>query len=1074
MSKKTTTPDLQLNTLSTTTVVPGVKTKGENTPIRVLIVDDQPILHIGINSILQNFQEIEVVGEAYSREEALNLCPQVLPDIILIDLIIPDKIGISVIGEITREHPEIKIIVITSDADPEIIQSAFDAGAIGYLLKALSVSDLIESIKSAFKGLPVLSLEVIQSILQSKTEAKNSSTQHLELVTTKLHRPRLSQKILHRHRLYEHLEEYVDYPLTVVSAPVGYGKSTLVSAWLESESQAHAWLTLDESDNDFEKFNSYFLASLQKVVPEFRRHSKWANDKDAPPNAQLLANKLINDLDPLGTDFIMVLDDYNVIDNPEVHEFLSTLLQHPPQGMHLFIVSRHEPDLSISKLRVRNQVNEISVLDMQFTVEETTTLIQERLNVEVTPSVAAHLSQRAEGWIAVLNSIAFSSGNGEVLELVSVDQELMSNMALDFLMTEIFADQPKDIQNLMLKTSILDDFNASIHDAISSPKIGGQSALIRGEDYINWLIAKNIFVVPLDDEGKLFRFHGLFRQLLHRKLRKQYDSDEISIFHTRASNWYAENGQIENALRHAQSAGNVDVAAEVVANYRHELTHQGHWQQLEEMLHNFPSSIIESHPELTMAKVSVLYQDFQMAEIPALLDREEFLLSENGLDHSTAIQLQGELDAYRSLLCYWKADADGTVANAQAALENLPGDWFTPRALALQHLAAGYQMQGDIEHAQTMRGEPLDHAHMDSTPPYYSHLLAGSCMRQWVSANLPDLRYTSSHSLVFAENHALSESLASANYFMGVASYEENNLEGAHQYFDNLYEQRYEGKLHLIAHGLLGLSTTYQAMGEPEKALHTIDNVTEFLLEKHNRDLLEITEAFRAELDLRQGNLAAAKLWTEKFVPKGSQPMSVFYHPDITYIKVLLAINTESNMAKAEKLINRLKKHLKLIHNKRFLIEVFCLEALMHDAQQKNKEALASMEQAILLAEPGGLLRVFLDYGPKVAHLLALLDQQGVSQGYVQELLKAFVEEKPNSIGGANQALIDPLTARELQILGLLAKRKTNKEIAADFVISPGTVKTHTIKIYQKLEVNGRREAVEKGEALGLIATATR
>lgn len=1052
------------------TLLQGVQSMGKNIPIRVLIVDDQPILHNGISSILQMFEDIDVVGKAFSGEEALNISPQVDPDVILIDLIVPDRAGVEVTREIMNKYPHIKVIVITSASDPDIMQSVFDAGAIGYLLKDLAVDELVESIRAAYRGLPVLSMDVIQTIMRTNSVAKKSDPKPWEPVRTKLHRPRLTQKILHRPRLYDLLEQTIDYPLTIVSAPAGYGKSTLISAWLESGSKPHAWLTLDEHDNDLAKFNSYFLAALQTLFPEIGGNTQRSVNNFEQPNAQLLAKGLINDLDTIATDFILVMDDYNVIHDPEVHEFLSTLLQHPPRRMHLFIATRHEPSLTLPRLRARNQVNEIGVEDIRFTMGETVALINERLNLKVDHSIASHLLQKTEGWIAGLNMIMFASGNGEDLEHVSLNQGPNYHLALDYLMVEIVAKQPQAIQTFMMKISILEEFNASISDSICSPKIGGQSASMSGEEFINWLITNNMFVVPLDDEGKFYRFHNLFRQLLQRELRKQYGSDEIYLFHTRASNWYAENGEIENALRHAQAAGNIDVAAHMFANYRHELTHHGRWEQLEEILQIFPPSIIESQAELTLVRVALLYQNFQISEIPAQLERVEALLAEYGLDRSNVYQLQGEVDAYRSVLCYWAVDVQGTVKRAQAALENLPIDWFYTRALALQHLTAGFQMQGDIENARSMQADPLDQAQLNINPLYYSRLLTGSSMSQWVSADLLELRYTSSHSLALAEKHALSECLASANYFMGIVSYEENNLDGAIRHFSVLYEQRYEGPLHLVVHGLLGLSHTYQVLGQHNEARRIVDNVTEFLLEKRNRELLAITEAFRAELDLRQGNLAAAKLWAEKFTPNGLGPMPIFYHPNLTFVKVLLAIDTEASRNKAAHLLSRLQKHLKEIHNKRFLIEVLCFQALLHDTQGDEKQALVNLEQAVLLAEPGGLLRVFLDLGPKLAHLLGLLDQEGVAQAYIREIMQAFLEEKPILPTRRKQSLIEPLTNRELQILGLLAKRKTNKEIATDFVISAGTVKTHTIRIYQKLEVNSRREAVEKGVALGLIA----
>jgi LuxR family maltose regulon positive regulatory protein len=463
-----------------------------------------------------------------------------------------------------------------------------------------------------------------------------------------------------------------------------------------------------------------------------------------------------------------------------------------------------------------------------------------------------------------------------------------------------------------------------------------------------------------------------------------------------------------------------------------------------------------------------------------ILDKVEALLAQMPLPAETANPILGEVYLLRgAILTAQKGHLQETLTNAQHALELLPSDWHYATTAAKMTVIASYHMLGDPDRAYAQLYDLLDKADFEDKTSHATLLLYINCVLHWVDADLPALMRVASRYLEIGQRLKLPESIAVANGFLGVAHYQRNNLAVAERYLATTAGSVvYKVVASWYVQGTLALAQTYLALDRQEQARETVEKTGANLLEIQSNQLLPVVEAFQAELSLNQGHITQADRWAKQYNPLPLMLMHRFYVPQLTLVKVWLAQDTETSREQAADLLTRLQAFIKRTHSTRYLIEVLALQAMLDDAQGHQSAALAKLEQAIHLAEPGGFIRLFVDLGPKLLPLLNQLRHRNVTLDYITQILSAFGTDgrppftdhsgQPSAAGG----LLEPLTEREFEILMLLAQRLSNKEIAVQLMISSGTVTQHTHNIYQKLNVKGRRQAVGKATELGILTPA--
>ena len=871
----------------------------------------------------------------------------------------------------------------------------------------------------------------------------------------------------------------MDRPLTLVAAPAGYGKSVLVSAWLNICERPSAWLSLDETLDDLGTFLTYFVTAIQGVFPSaLQRTQELLTAINLPP-IRVLAGSLINEIDELERDFIIVLEDYHSIRRQEIHDLVTLLLQPPAQHMHLVLITRHDPPLPRSVLLARNQISEVRHADLRFSADEVASFMQNTLGSRPPDAIIAALAETTEGWITSLRlAVLARSDSPDASGAAAQFQTLEHNRNLtDYLLREALAQIPPAVADFLRKTAILDRMCAPLCEALlgRSPLEGSAQARLE------WLEQNNLFTVSLDDERRWYRYHHLFRSFLRGELERRYDPGDVALLHTCASGWFARQGLLEDALRHALLGHDMLAAVRLVAQQRHALMDSEQWQLHERLFRMFPAETVAEYPDLMlMASWMARLQGSGEAQILELLERAASLTAQMPDQSEYELQLRGEIDTLRAMAVYHVAiDREDVIALSLRALATTPRDWYYVRSTAWLYLAGGYQMAGSLDraYAALAEGQPEDVA---QTGAMRSRVTGARCFVEWMAGDLQAMPDGVASMLAVSEAYHCRESLGWAHLLFSVVAYQHNDLAAAEAHARAVEEMRYLGRSNIYLQSAFIYALIFQARCLPDQASQKVDQAVNFLRETRSDGLLPLAEAFRAELAVRRGDLGATRHWAKIGPHQPLTALPYFYAPQLTLPKILLAHDTPASREQAAEVLSRLHAFVTSIHNTRYTIEVLALEAMCYHAQGNIQGACTALEQAVVLAQPGGFVRIFVDLGPALGDLFGRLAPRAPAHRYVDQILRAFAAERwpqqpqPVEVSAGSAAMIEPLTRRELQVLELLAQRMTTKEIAEKLLLSDLTVKRYRANIYQKLGVHSHRQAVSEAAALGILSSASR
>lgn len=893
------------------------------------------------------------------------------------------------------------------------------------------------------------------------------------LLRTKLFRPSPPQDYVVRPRLVEALNEGLGRPLTLICAPAGYGKTSLASAFLATCPLPSAWVSLDEGDNDLRLFLEYVLAALDGAYPQAVQGTQSLLAGAVLPRVAVIANSLVNELAELQQPLILALDDVNDIRDPDVIHLLDALLGQPLSGLHVILLTRREPSLPLAKLRMRGQVTDIRSQDLRFSAHEAAAFMQHAIDIPLSEEAIGALVEDTEGWPAGLRLATLTLRHGGD----DIDRRIASMHAENrhvtaYLVDEVLSRVPSDIAQFLIRTSILDRLCGPLCDAVT----GVEGVPSRGQAHLAWLASANLFITSLDQEGLWYRYHHLFRVLLQRELARQLDAEAIGNLHRRASAWYANQGDIDEALRHAVAGHDSVTAAQLVADHRHHLLNTERRPQLERWLRLLANSDMAQHPDLVLAQAWIaLLGRAESQTVLALVDQAQALVEQTGGQGARARSLQGEIDTLRCIEKGFAAsDPHGVVMLATRALAAMPLAWTMARTEAWLHLALAHLMLGELDRSRTVLAEANREAAAALDAPR-ARRAGAECFIHWMAADLTSMLQAAHQTVTAAQaSDQQRESLGWGHYFLACGHYLRHDLAAAEFHANAVLDQRYACHRIAVTQSAILLAAIGRARCDDDAARQGLDRASAFLLEIDSPALLPVVQAYGAELAAGQGDLDAAGAWAATVgprVPLGV--MAFFYAPQLTLPKVLLAINTPESRQQATDALARLHTFVTQTHNTRFTIDVFALQALLHQAEGNEPAALQALQRAVALAKPGGLVRVFVDLGRDMAALLQRLARRESGSEYIAHILRAFPAFPPpfpSPTRPAPQAtLIEPLTWREQDVLALLAQRLSGKEIAQRLVISEATVKRHCANIYQKLAVSGRREAVNAAVGLGLL-----
>ncbi len=893
---------------------------------------------------------------------------------------------------------------------------------------------------------------------------------------TKLHRPPVGKDHVNRQHLLDRLNKGLHRPVTLVSAPAGYGKSTLISRWLDISDIPCSWLSLDEQENDLRQFLFSFLAAVQSIFPEAGRGTKAMLDAPNLPPVTVLADTLVNEIDEIDQDFIVVLDDFHFIHEKSVQEFLGKVLRHPPQPMHLVLVGRKDPFLPISTLRARDQLTEVRTHDLRFSASEVKAFVESNLDNPIEDDTAIELAEKTEGWVtglrlAILAMRGHDDAVGELLELKGT-----TGYVTEYLITEVLEVQSPAIRKYLLSTSILESFCAPLCDVLCRTDADPDESAIDGNAFIIKLQKENLFPIALDAENHWFRFHHLFQDLLQSQLKRRYSPEEISSLHARAGEWFSENGFIDEAIRHQVAAGDVNKAIQLVEQDRQTLLNNDRWSDLDKWLSALPDTAIEQRPELLLAKAWVHYFKFQHALVLPALEIVESLLN----DDSAGQPLFGEIYLFKGVFCYWQGDGLRSLEYIEDALERIPSEYPMIRGFAEIYFGLAGQMQGQKERVDQVLSDLLSEQILDNlrkirlmVARVWIHMFSGELEVAFM-LNRQLLNETTGNSR--AAFHAFSL------YNQGRIHFQRDELHSAIHYLGLAAEMPYLMYRRADVDCMAGLALAYQAMQQTEEADAALKRLFDFTRSFNDSALSDMAQSCRARVSLMRGEAVSDQDLPNITGKTGTGNMGLTLEiPIITQCRLLLAKGSDADLQKAEEKLQECLQLNRARHNTYQMIGIMALLTLIIDRRGRTDESIELLKQAVAMAEPGGFIHPFVESGRPMANLLKRLMGQDVAPNQLEKILNAFEDINHTAATQASvadtsspstptpQPLIDPLSNRELEILEFLAKRLQNKEIAERLFISPNTVRTHLQNIYQKLDTSNRRQAVAKAFDLGIL-----
>lgn len=941
------------------------------------------------------------------------------------------------------------------------------------------------------------------------------------LVATKLTIPPARSTLIPRPHLLERLQVGLRGALTLLSAPAGSGKTTLLSAWRatpEGQVTPLAWVALDEEDNDPRRFWRYVLTALDSAVPGAGTAPLEVLQSSDAPSLEAVLTALVNGLAEQRKDVVLILDDYHVIEADAIHRMLTHLLEHPPSCLHVVLATRADPLLPLARLRARGSVTELRAADLRFTVDDTGAFLNTVMGVSLSSEEVAALATRTEGWVAGLQLAGLSLQGRSAEDTARFIAEFTGShrYIVDYLLDEVLLRQPEEVQRFLLHTCILGRLCAPLCAALlegedpPDERIAAkpETGIAGSQEMLEWLERHNLFLIALDDERRWYRYHYLFADAVRQRQRNNAAIPEASVLHRRASGWFAQQDLVDEAITHALAGGDFDAAAALLPRATRRMGPHGTLQGLSAWHAALPEALLRARPQLALGYAWILldFRDFRRAK--------EYL-------HHADVALQTSQEAYpahereaihaaiaadRALIAVLQGDAAGAMVQAQAVLSGLEDAGGRTRsgtgaaarsitgiALGLAHLSRG-AMSEAVEAFREVAG--ANHAPHQALLPFLATV--GEACAHRLAGNLDLARSTYERALPWSVESAQTSVLAGSLH-TGVADIlrERNELDAAReraaQGISLMPEAGATGAERWIEWqvcNLLVLARIKQAQGDLDGALTDVHEAQHHLAGSGDSTIAAILAAFQAQLHLTQGNLDPAVRWLRSAAGQvrlriGLTPPVFGYlteYLELTPIQVLIAQGRAGRdptaIHRALALLGQLQEKAGWLEMVWLRSKALVLEALAHQALGEMSAARSVLDNALVLAEPGRWVRLFLDEGSPIADLLRERRTNGTTSTFAAVVLAALESRPDRDIPttmreqdgtSLSPPLTEPLTPRERDVLRLLAAGQSNPEIARSLSVELNTVKTHVKSLYGKLDVHSRMDAVRRARELALL-----
>lgn len=907
-----------------------------------------------------------------------------------------------------------------------------------------------------------------------------------DLLASKFYFPPHRRDLVQRPRLLESLDAGLSRKLTLVSAPVGFGKTTLVSEWIRDCGHPAAWLSLDKNDNDPSRFLIYLIAALQRIDSEIGVDVQAVLEESPSPHFEILLTRLIREMERFPEKSILVLDDYHLIDSKSVHDVINFLIEYLPPTIHLVICGRTDPPLPISRLRVQGDVNEVRTSNLRFTKREVASFLNDLMGIDLSSDGIAALEARTEGWVASLKLAALSmQGRHDWPEFIAKFSG-SNRYVIDYLIDEVMARQPEDVQIFLRRTSILERFCAPLCEYV----VGGSE----GMDILDYLDRSNLFLIPLDDHRGWYRYHHLFADFLGQRLRVS-EPDRIPELHHRASQWYENEGLMDDAIQQAMAAGDLERATRLVDGIAADLVVRAESNKLLKLVEQLPPDLCQGYPMLCIWHAWALLFMGQLEMVEPALTR-----AEANQKKVPGVPCPGYVTTVRAYLANYQGDFLKSIKLTELALEEMSKatpDRFTLvfQGAAVIWLGVNHRYLGNLDKARQLFMEAA--GINQKAGNYYAALASFEQLAELavVRGQLHQALDLYRSGLKVAQDWKETEgkpqvSLLAATGLqqgLGTVLYQLNDLAGAAAHIQRSAELFELGEHYGSMHSYTMLAYLKQAQGEFETSAELF----------HKACAIEDTIVFRRSntsdrpsrtklgVMLSRAGPEMAHLLTDAC--RRVEKLGVYandevdfsdpadYPRELMYSDLACLLIAMNRAAEALPLITRLLEAAIVMKRHGDEIRYLVLMALAHHALGNTQAALDSLGQALTLAEPQAYVRLFVDEGQPMAEMLRFAIAHNISPDYASKLLAAFPKDELSAVAIdreriiTKQILVEPLSEREIEVLRLIAKGYKYKEIAERLVVSINTVRHHMRNLYGKLNVNNRIQAIGRAKELNLL-----
>ena len=910
----------------------------------------------------------------------------------------------------------------------------------------------------------------------SKLPYNSSVTDNL--LQTKLFIPPLRPFLVPRSRLINQLNQNQHGKLTLISAPAGFGKTTLVVAWLSDShlpiddlqfkdtpignhkskivNQRACWLSLDENDNSVSRFFTHVIAAIRTIEPNFGSSLLGSLQATRLQNETAVTQTLLNELTQLSQPLTLILDDYHAITNTAVHNILATLIDYLPPNIYLVITSREDPPLPLPRWRVRGQLNEIRADDLRFTKDEAADFLRQTMGLQLDEPAITTLESRTEGWAAGLQLAALSLRDQRDAEQRIATFSGNDRHIADYLLTEVLYQQPPEIQHFLLHTAVLERMCASVCDALLNS--GDAASHLQSQTVLERLETTNLFLIPLDNQRRWYRYHHLFADLLREKLLRDEGEAVIQQLHQRAATWYESQNLREEAVHHAFQAEDLDYAGRLVAETAVDsLWQQGGASLIQQWTKALPTPILQTYPRAAIlaAAAYLIVGDIQM--------------SANYLDMvADQPEVEAEWHLLEAVLMRNRGQVPQALEFAQFALDSLSPDEHNLRTFAQLQLVNNFLQLAELDEAeQVIQSIRRNFDQIDVGSQLQVLRMHGIIAALRANFKQASAIYHEGLNLNTATNQPMIGTLYNG---LGFLHFQKHEFELAANYYEQaMYWSQRTGITDILLDAHLGQAELACWHGDGQQALDIMTQFQQFAQRSQMSEIIEISEVLNALFHLKAGQLETAVQWANNSgLTMHDKPT---FHLHNQY-KLFIAIHISHGHHTGDKhqlppLTQLAKQLLALLrqHDYNFdAIELLTWMTLLYEQQGDLDTALECLQTAVNLAQPSHIIHPFVERGPAIQTLLAQLPP--THPHYLQRLQNAFT---PSLSATSHSPSPDALTDREQEILTCLAAGLSNKAIEEKLFISKNTVRTHLKNLYSKLGVNSRTQAIARARDLNLL-----